>query len=296
MRPLSDQRPKPLIPTLGVPQLSWQMAALASAGIDEVIVNASKEADRIFDTARSAAQSLGIEVVGSTEPEGPLGTAGALKRVENQLSDPFLVANADVACDLPLERMIDAHSSSGATTTFLVIPTETKADFVVEEGWITELIDRREEDAFGYLYGGIAVLDRDNLRFVGSEPAGLFETVFKGLHDEGAGMAALTFQGYWLGVDSPEDHLRVNLDALADAYAPRGIPQRFGVEHTAQGSSIIGQASTVEGDLRHCVVGSGATIGKGASLERCVVWEGSEVGKGTYRDCVITPQGVTQVA
>jgi N-acetyl-alpha-D-muramate 1-phosphate uridylyltransferase len=39
MRPLTDTRPKPLLPVRGKPLIEWHLEALAHAGVREVVVN-----------------------------------------------------------------------------------------------------------------------------------------------------------------------------------------------------------------------------------------------------------------
>jgi MurNAc alpha-1-phosphate uridylyltransferase len=41
MRPLTDTRPKPLIEVGGRPLIAWHLAALARAGVREVVINLS---------------------------------------------------------------------------------------------------------------------------------------------------------------------------------------------------------------------------------------------------------------
>ena len=54
--------------------------------------------------------------------------------------------------------------------------------------------------------------------------------------------------------------------------------------------AFVGEGASVEDtDLRHCVVGKGATVAPGSRLERCVVWAGAHLPRGDYRDTIVTP-------
>jgi ADP-glucose pyrophosphorylase len=58
----------------------------------------------------------------------------------------------------------------------------------------------------------------------------------------------------------------------------------------ADRGSLIGEGTTDEADIRHCVIGAGVRIDRDVTLERCVVWNGTDVPKGTFVDSILTPQ------
>lgn len=293
MRPLSDERPKPLLPVLDVPQLGWSLARLAEAGVEESWVNAAAEAEAVLDSARRWARKLGLEVMASHETTGPLGTAGALRKVAGDLNETVVVVNADVASDVPVGLLIEAHRSARSEATLLAIPSKDAADLVVEEGWVTDLIDRREELRWGHQYGGMAVFEPGILAHIPHGDSGLFETVMKGLVSEGSHPAAVVWEGYWAGVDVPRRYLEVNLDALAGKFHP---PAGLTSEGEVVGDLVYlsAGAELSGGDTRHSVVGARAKVGPGVFMDRCVVWEGVVVAPGEYRDCVITPSQIVQ--
>ena len=87
-------RPKCLVPVAGRPFLEWQFDWLRRNGICRVLLAAGHLADVLADYL-AARPADGLEIALSREPE-PLGTGGALKFVEPQLtSDPVLVFNGD---------------------------------------------------------------------------------------------------------------------------------------------------------------------------------------------------------
>lgn len=295
MRPLSRERPKAVLPTLDLPNLGWALARVARAGIERVWVNAHFHAAAIEETARDYGERLGLQVEISYEDRGPLGTAGALKKISANLTEPIVLLSADVLTDLPIERVIEAHASSGGAATLAVIPTSDNADMLIEEGWVTELIDRQDRSRPGYIYANLGVFETEVLNYIPDGASGLFETVMVGLDSAGKGMAAVEWDGYFIDVGTPQDHLRSNLDALAEGETKGGLspntPQRH--DHLA----FVGAGARVEDvELRHVIVGSNAAIAPGSSLQRCVVWDGAEVREGDYADSVITPKRVVRAS
>ncbi|GAC1361388.1 MAG: NDP-sugar synthase [Actinomycetota bacterium] len=290
MAPLTPERPKALVPTFDAPQLAWVLGALARAGVERAWVNAHADHERLARLVAEQAQLHGMTITLSHEKAAPLGTAGALKALAAALSEPFIVANADVACDMALPLLIEAHTSARAPATLTAIPVEDDADFFVDQSWVVDLIDRREEVRAGHRYGGIGVFEPEVLRYIPEGGSGLFETVMKGLIADRAGLAALEWAGYWMDIATPLDHLKANLDVLSGGRDPRITAQTVG-EGWARWDvhAYVGAGAMVDNvDLRHAVVGKNAVIAANSFLERCVVWDGAKVPKGNYRESIIT--------
>src|SRR3989440_2546118 len=221
MAPLNTELPKALVPTLDAPQLAWVLAELRRAGLDRVWVNAHDHSEAIDRLVAQEAARREMRISVSHEREVALGTAGALKPIAGELTEAFLVANADIATDLAVERLIEAHRSARSAATVLAIRVEDEADFALEQSWVFDLIDRREEIRSGHRYGGMAIFEPEVLSYVPEEASGLYETVFKGLVRDHKGFAALEWDGYWLDIGTPRDHLKGNLDVLAGMRDPK---------------------------------------------------------------------------
>jgi NDP-sugar pyrophosphorylase family protein len=298
MDPLSDERPKALVPTLGLPQLDWALAGLRAIGVRRAWVNVRGEAGTIRAEAERVGALLDMEVRLSLEPEQPLGTSGALGKLAGELDETFVVVNADVACDLALGLLVEAHHSARGPATLVGIPTPNRADFVTEHGWVVELVDRHRRVGAGHVYAGIGIFEPSVLRYVPPGVSHLFDTVMCGLMRDGLGLALLEWTGYWSDIPDPPTHLRVNLEALAGALpalpvtaALHGAPERW------DRLAYVGEGARAErADLHHAVVGAGADVAAGARLERCVVWDGAVVPEGVYEDVVITPRQVVAAA
>lgn len=253
MRPLSAERPKALLPTLDVPQLTWALARLKAAGVRRAWVNArgtdgapgngsvaSGDEASVPREAERAAAVLGLDVRVSFEPEEPLGTSGALDRLREEIDETFLLVNADVASSLPLERLVQAHRAAGAPATLVGIPTRDRADLVADEGWVVQLVDRGRRAGAGHVYAGIGIFEPSVLDHVPNGVSHLFDTVMLGLfRDAGSrGMALFEWDGFWSDLADPAAYLRVNLEALRGALdGVAGEPGAAVREGIARGAS-----------------------------------------------------------
>lgn len=300
MHPLSTERPKALLPTLDLPQLTWALAGLKAAGVHRAWVNVRGEAAGVRQEVERAGAALDLDVRVSLEPEEPLGTSGALGNLRAELDETFLLVNADVASGLPLSRLVEAHRGAGCPATLVGIPTKDRADLVAEHGWVVQLVDRHRRVGMGHMYAGIGMFEPTVLRYVPSGVSHLFDTVMCGLvrdNDLGGGAALFEWTGNWSDIADPAAHLRVNLEALAGALpAPPGAAGLRGPVQRWDRLAYVGPGAEVGGaELDHAVVGAGAKVEPGSRLERCVVWDGAVVERGTYLDAVLTPQRVVDV-
>jgi MurNAc alpha-1-phosphate uridylyltransferase len=103
MRPLTELTPKALLPVGGKPLIVWHLERLSKAGFYHVVINLSHLGGQIQDALGNGSR-WNMSIVYSQEPPVPLETAGGIAHVLPLLGEyPFLVINADVFCDWPLE-------------------------------------------------------------------------------------------------------------------------------------------------------------------------------------------------
>src|SRR5579875_283125 len=95
LRPLTLSTPKPMLPVAGVPFLTHQLARLAAAGVDHVVLATSYRA-ATFAAHFGDGSSLGLRLDFATEAE-PLGTGGGIRNVAPLLAsaadEPVLILN-----------------------------------------------------------------------------------------------------------------------------------------------------------------------------------------------------------
>lgn len=102
MRPLTLERPKPLLSVGGRALIVHHLHALAAAGFADVVINVSWLAGQIRDALGDGA-AFGLRIRYSEESPEPLETGGGVFRALPWLGPgPFLVVNGDVWTDYPL--------------------------------------------------------------------------------------------------------------------------------------------------------------------------------------------------
>lgn len=107
MRPLTDVLPKPLIAVRGRPLIDYHLAALAAAGVREVVVNLGWLGERLREQLGTGARH-GLTIEYSEEGWPALETGGGLHHALPLLGRaPFLLINGDVYCDYPLAALLE---------------------------------------------------------------------------------------------------------------------------------------------------------------------------------------------
>jgi MurNAc alpha-1-phosphate uridylyltransferase len=136
MRPLTLERPKPLLEIGGVPLIVHHLAALASAGFGEVVVNLSWLGDQIRQRLGDGSR-YGLAIRYSEEGPEPLDTGGGIRHALPLLGPgPFLVVNADVWTDYPFARLERRLAATDLAHLVLVPnpPQHPRGDFECVDG------------------------------------------------------------------------------------------------------------------------------------------------------------------
>jgi MurNAc alpha-1-phosphate uridylyltransferase len=151
MRPITDSTPKPLVPVGGRPLIAWHLAALARAGIREVVINLSWLGAQVRATLGDG-RDYGLAITYSDEGPVPLETGGGIFRAVPLLGPgPFLVVNADIWTDIDFAAVaLEEH----AHARLLLIPNpphHPRGDFGLEG----DLVVTRDTDR--YTYSGVGM-------------------------------------------------------------------------------------------------------------------------------------------
>ncbi len=202
--------PKALVELGGRPLAVYQVAQLAAAGVDRVLVSCAAGQDELFEAALGG---LGPEIVAVPEPE-PLGRGGgirfaAARRLEQ--GDVFAL-NGDELVDVDLSRLLALHRERQAAATITVVPLRSPFGVVdLDEDRVTGFREAPRLDQ--WVSCGIYVLGEEALgRF--PERGDHETTTFPELASED-GLYAFRHEGVWLTVNTPKD-LRVASEYLAE--------------------------------------------------------------------------------
>jgi len=162
LRPYTEDRPKPMVPVLGIPILAFQVGWLKGQGVERIVMSCGYRHDVIKEYFGNG-EKLGLEIRYSVEDE-PLGRGGAIKQAfrETEGTHPFVIAtNGDIVTNLNLHEMIAYHREREAMATVMLTPLVSPygiAD-VSDDGHVLSF---REKPELPYwLSAGVYVLQRE---------------------------------------------------------------------------------------------------------------------------------------
>ena len=118
--------PKPMIPIDGTPVLEREILCLKEQGFTDLIITVSHLGSIIMDYFGDGSK-LGVRIEYYNE-EQPLGNAGALFKLCDKFTEPFLLLNADAVFDIDFNRFVDYHRQKGGLVTLFTHPNSHPYD------------------------------------------------------------------------------------------------------------------------------------------------------------------------
>ena len=225
LRPLTDDKPKCLVPLAGRPLIDWTLRWLHSCGITECIINLHYWPEKVQSFVGDG-KTFEIKVHYSYEQE-LLGTAGAVKKVAEYFDQPFYVIYSDNFTLWDLSKLKTLHKQKKAIATMAVHWREdvTQSGMMEMDSddrilWFIEK-PKPHQVTSHYVNAGFFIMDPRLLEYI---PEGQFSDfghhILPELIRSGEKLYAVKMEDPIIGIDTPEAYAR------ADAYALEILKQR----------------------------------------------------------------------
>ncbi len=121
LRPLTDMLPKPLVHLRGRPILSHLLDHLIKYGIDDVVIAAGFQAEKIYEFFDNNYRDLNVEIVDS----GDVDIIERIKLCSSRIDDDFIVLYGDTLANVNLNKLQQFHFSHDAKATITLWPFKT---------------------------------------------------------------------------------------------------------------------------------------------------------------------------
>lgn len=118
--------PKPMIEICGKPILEYQLNCLKSQGVNDITLVIGYLGDKIKEYFADG-QAFGVKIK-YIEEQSPLGTAGALFYLKEEIKDDFLLLCGDIIFDIDISRFMAAHKEKGGIATLFTHPNSHPYD------------------------------------------------------------------------------------------------------------------------------------------------------------------------
>lgn len=118
--------PKPMIEICGKPILEYQLNCLKSQGVNDITLVIGYLGDKIKEYFADG-QAFGVKIK-YIEEQSPLGTAGALFYLKQEIKDDFLLLCGDIIFDIDISRFMAEHKEKGGIATLFTHPNSHPYD------------------------------------------------------------------------------------------------------------------------------------------------------------------------
>lgn len=310
LRPLTEHRPKPLMPLLDEPVIGMLLRLLRRHGIREATLTLCYRAEDVMQ-ALGDGSAYGVHLRYAVE-KNPRGTAGSVADAAAGMQGTVLVLSGDCLTDVNLTEFYRRHGEQGGVMSLAVKPMENPEGYGLCEmdgkGRILHFAEKPEHPPEkAWVNMGIYLMEPEAFTMIPEEGMVDFgRDVLPGLVAAGKKVQAIETEGYWCDIGSREAYCQAQLDILAGKVA---LP----VRGRRVGKAILGQECQVAENVsiagrcylgdhvqisQGCVVGggtvirSGAVVGPGVHLENACLWENASIDGGTIlKNVVVMPHG-----
>jgi mannose-1-phosphate guanylyltransferase len=275
LRPLSDERAKPLVPLGDRPVLGHIAVQLSAGGLTEIVVNTHHR----FEDFSSESDGLDV-IIHLIHEKQILGTAGGIHGARPLFgAPPVVVWNGDILAEPPLAELTRLAAPGGLV--FAVAPRARGQGTVGlgEGGTIVRLRGERfGPEADGGDYIGIAALGGEALDGLPARGCLVGDFALPLLR-AGGKVQTVCVPGGFRDVGSIASYHAACL-AWLDGSAVR--PLEAWVHPSAQVRANVA--------LRQSIVGKGAVVAGEGVVDRCVIWPGA-TARAPLSDAIVTTGG-----
>ena len=301
LRPLTVNRPKPMVPIVGRPCMEHIVNLLKRHGIHEVIATLQFQPQVIQEYFGDGSEQ-GVQMSYSIE-ETPLGTAGSVRQIADQLADTFIVISGDALTDMDLSALIAFHKEQKAVATLALtrVPNPLEFGVVITDGAgrVRRFLEKPSwSEVFSdTINTGIYVLEPEIFSLMKEGQVYDFsKDIFPRLLTDRRPLYGFVPAGYWADIGSLGQFMRANYDCLEGKVrvdipgeeVRRGvwIGRRAEIDPTASlsGPVFIGEGAAIRSGARLeplSVISSGALVAENAQVSRSVVMAHAYLGPRT---------------
>ena len=205
LRPFTQIIPKPLLPIGEKSVLEIQIEHLKKHGFNEIFLATNYKSEYIENFFGDGSR-FGIKLNISKEDK-PLGTAGPITLLKNELTDPFLMMNGDILTLLDYKNFYDFAVKTGADLTISVKEYITPFQFgnIEFEGDYVTYIKEKPQIRMNVL-AGIYIFRPEIFRLIPDNTFFGMDLLIDKMLNEKIPVAKYQIYEYWLDIGQVDDY------------------------------------------------------------------------------------------
>jgi bifunctional UDP-N-acetylglucosamine pyrophosphorylase/glucosamine-1-phosphate N-acetyltransferase len=313
LRPLSETRPKAMLPVAGKPILHHLLEEARKAGISEAVVIVRHLKERITEYFSKNDCGVKLEFL---EQGAENGTGAALLCAKGRITDTFMVLAGDIVTDSSVIKSVIAAHDGGISVALKKVPNPHEYGVAELSNGRISLFEEKPKHPKS---------DLANLSVYCMEPAVFRELESLGKSERGehelvnlfTGARGVVVDGYWRDIAYPWNLLEANEHVLSGMEARTGMIENSTINGKVimedgakiinsyvEGCAYIGAGTTIGPNAylrgfnsigRNCHIGSGTTVKSSILLDRVNAKHLSYIGDSVIGENVNFGSG-TQVA
>ena len=204
LRPHTENCPKPMLLVGGKPMLQNIIERARDEGFGEFLLSVNYLAHMIEEYfGDGSALDVNIEYI---HEDSPLGTAGSLSMISEQIDQPFVVTNGDVITDIRYSDLLEFHQRQESIATMAVRLHEWQHPFGVVQMDGLNIVGFEEKPvARSHINAGVYALSPLALKELNFGESCDMPTLFERLQAKSFKTIAYPMHEPWLDVGRNED-------------------------------------------------------------------------------------------
>ena len=291
LRPLTFTKPKPLIELCNKATLSYQIEALKSIGVNEIVLAINYQPDTMKKYLLEEENKHGIKIVCSKEDK-PLGTAGPIGLARDLYFDePFdhlFVFNADIITEYNLQKLLDYHIEKKGEGTICVTKVEEPSRYGViisdSEGKINSFVEKPEKFISDEINAGLYCFKYEFLKRIETKPSSIEREIFPKMASDGV-LYSMNLNSFWMDIGQPKDFLKGNMMLLnhnkINVLKANGVLIEDGANvgpYVVLGENVVVKKNA---SIKNSVIMSDCIIDENASIENSIIGWNCKIGKSS---------------
>jgi glucose-1-phosphate thymidylyltransferase len=295
LEPLTEARPKPMVPVANRPLLEYVIEAVRDAGISQIVLVVGYKRERIQNHFGDG-DDWGVDVEYVVQDK-QLGTGHAILQAEPAIDGPFLALNGDRILDTSDIGRLMARAEATDGPIVSVVQSENPSRYGVVEtagDRVQSIVEKplARDVRSTFINAGAYAFDRgifEAIRATSTRGELSITATLSALADDDE-IRAIRFEGIWLDVSNLWDLLTVNkrvLDRLDPAEATDDSHER----------AVVHDSVTIDDDVRlragavllpGTAIGRNVDVGANAVIKNSVVFPDATIGDGAViRDSIV---------
>lgn len=204
LRPMTENIPKPLLKVGKKSILEHNIHRLSLFGMDDIWISVNYLGEQIEQfIGNGSNKNLNINYVWEDKP---LGTIGAVSKIENFIHDYILVTNSDILTNLDYEDFFLRFIKEDADFAVITIPYKVDIPYAVLETFNGYVMNFKEKPTYTYYSnGGIYLMKREVTEGIPKNSFYNTTDLMEELIAAGKKVLSYPLSGYWLDIGRPED-------------------------------------------------------------------------------------------